>query len=327
MTSFVVGICVACALALLPALALAAKPAPQAARAAIGASTRRDRLGRIIAPVLIDGKGPFRFLIDTGANGSMVTPALMRALGLSPIELTSEPVEGITGTERLPCVAIKSLRVGDILEQDLELPIGDSPVLAGLDGILGVAGLGAYRVVVDFHYDKVIIDRSGAGALPGFLAIQARRTPGGLLVIPALVGDVKVAAVIDTGATVTLGNSALRQALMRDAAQKAGGAEIFGVTRQTSKGGVAALPTVILGPAAIEHLAIVYSDIPIFRIWHLDSQPALIIGMNVLGTVEAMALDYPRAQVYLLPVESGRPLVWITNLYVESPLMNHDGGN
>lgn len=274
---------------------------------------------------MIDGKGPFRFLVDTGANGSMVTRALVQALGLAPVEATNEQVEGITGTERLPWAPIQSLRIGDIVKHNLRLPIGDSPVLEGLDGILGLAGFGAVRVVVDFHDNRVIIDRSSAGALPGFLDIQAQRTPGGLLVIPARVGDVAVAAVIDTGATVTLGNSALRQALVRDLAKKAGSAKIFGVTRQTSEGGVAASPEIFLGPAAIADLAIVYSDIPIFKIWHLDSRPALIIGMNVLDTVAALALDYRRARVYLLPVESGQHSVGICNMYLSSPLMGECG--
>lgn len=274
---------------------------------------------------MIDGKGPFRFLVDTGANGSMVTPALMQALGLAPVEATNEQVEGITGTERLPWAPIKSLRIGDIVKYNLRLPIGDSPVLDGLDGILGLAGFGAVRVVVDFHDNRIIIDRSSAGALPGFLDIQAQRTPGGLLVIPARVGDVPVAAVIDTGAAVTLGNSALRQALLRDAAKKTGSAEIYGVTRQTSEGGVSAAPEIFMGPAAIANLTIVYADIPIFKIWHLDSRPALIIGMNVLDTVAALALDYPRARVYLLPVESGQHAVGICNMYLSSPLMGECG--
>lgn len=292
-----------------------------------GAPTTRDRRGRIIVQVMIDGKGPFRFLVDTGANSSMVTPALVQKLALAPVASASEQVQGITGSERLPWAQIDSLRIGDIVKRNLRLPIGDSPVLDGIDGILGLAGFGAVRVVVDFHDNRVIIDRSSPGGLPGFLDIEAERTPGGLLVMPARVGNVKVAAVIDTGATVTLGNSALRQALLRDAARQPANTQIFGVTRQTSKGGVAASPEVYLGAAAIEHLAIVYADIPIFKVWHLDSRPALIIGMNVLSTVEVLALDYPRARVYMLPVQSGQHAVWISSMYVESPLLNHGDRN
>ena len=264
--------------------------------------TRLDRVGRIVVPVLIDGKGPFRFLVDTGADGSVVSAALADALGLVPSGMRDERVEGTTGTEQLPCVTIDTLRIGSIVRHDIRMPVSRSRVMNGLDGILGMAGFGAVRVVVDFHRNIVEIVRSSRGLPPNFLDIQAQRTPGGLLVIPARVGDVPVQAVIDTGATETLGNASLRRILLQEAAAKAAATQIYGVTQQVSMGGVAVSPTIYLGPAAIENLGVVYSDIPIFRIWHLDSQPALIIGMNALGVVDALVLDYPNAHVYLEPV-------------------------
>src|ERR1700722_11743135 len=45
------------------------------------APTRRDRIGRIWAPVYLDGKGPFRLVLDTGANHSAVTAKVAEALG------------------------------------------------------------------------------------------------------------------------------------------------------------------------------------------------------------------------------------------------------
>lgn len=272
---------------------------------------------------MIDGKGPFRFLVDTGANGSVVSPALVRALGLVPVETTTQQVEGTTGTERLPWVAIRSLRIGGIVKRNLQLPVSASPVLDNLDGILGMAGFGAVRVVVDFRHNRVIIDQSRPASLQefGFLDIHARRTPGGLLMIPAWVGEVPVIAVIDTGSEGTLGNDALRHALRRGGANRAAQAKIYGVTKKISNGRVAASPTIYLGPVAIRNLAIVYSEIPIFKDWHLDSRPALILGMNVLGTVNTLVLDYPHAQVYVLPVSSSGTSVGTCEMHVASPLM------
>jgi predicted aspartyl protease len=314
--------------ALVPAAASAAKPParttwPDTANPLFATPTRRNQVGQIVAPVMIDGKGPFRFLVDTGADGSVVSPALVQALGLAPVQAGNEQVDGTTGTEQLPLVQIQSLEIGNIVKRDIRLPVSDSPVLSGLDGLLGMAGFGAVRVVVDFHHNRVIIDRSRPGLLQGFLEIRAHRTPGGLLMIPARVGDVDVAAVIDTGAEVTLGNNALRQALLREAVRKAKATEIYGVTKQITKGGVAASPTIYLGPAAIRNLAIVYSDIHIFKIWRLEARPALIVGMNVLGTVSTLVLDYPRARVYMLPVESTGVSVETCNMYVGSPLMDN----
>src|SRR5882757_9473018 len=46
------------------------------------ASTRRDRIGRIWAPVYINSKGPFRLVLDTGASISGVTSQVAAALEL-----------------------------------------------------------------------------------------------------------------------------------------------------------------------------------------------------------------------------------------------------
>ncbi len=304
-------------------------PWPDTASGLFAAPTSRTRVGQVVAPVMIDGKGPFRFLVDTGANGCVASPQLVRALGLVPVHATNEQVEGTTGTERLPWVLIRKMRIGNIVKRDLRLPVSDSPVLRGLDGILGMAGFGAVQVVVDFNGNRVIIDRPKPRPLQrsGFLAIQARRTPGGLLMIPARVGGVEVSAVIDTGSEGTIGNDALRRALLREAARKkAKNTTIYGVTKQVTQGGVAAAPAIDLGSVEIRNLAIVYAQIPIFKDWHLDSRPALLVGMNVLGTVNALVLDYPRARVYVEPVTHGGASVTVHYLY-HSSLLKTDGGD
>ncbi len=248
----------------------------------------------------IDGQGPFPFLLDTGANGSMISPWLVRLLGLVPGRGTLERVEGVTGTQPLPWVQIRRLRVGRIVKTDVRMPICTTPIMTHLGGILGVAGFGPVRIAVDFRHERVSITRSGPGMLWGFLDIHAERTPGGLLMVPARVGGVRVEAVIDTGSPDTLGNFALRRALRAERRLHAT-TPIYGVTRQVSLGARALAPNVILGPAAIEHLPIVYSNVPIFKEWHLESRPALIVGMDVLGRVDTLVLDYPRARIYILP--------------------------
>ena len=288
-------------LALLSAVAKASLPvAPRPPGLLSSAPTRIDRIGQIVVPVRIDGKGPFRFLLDTGANGSMVSPRLVKALGLAPGRGMIERVVGVTGTEALPWVLVRRLRVGRIVKTDVRMPISPSPVMTHVDGILGLAGFGPVRVAVDFRHHRVSIDRSSPGMLWGFLHIRAHRTPGGLLKVPGRVGGIAVEAVIDTGSPDTLGNLALRKALLTR--QTLGAARpIYGVTRQVSSGGTALAPALFMGPVAIRHLPIVYSNVPIFREWHLESRPAVIIGMNVLDKVDSLVLDYPQASVYLLP--------------------------
>ena len=263
--------------------------------------TTVDRIGRIIAPVMIDGTGPYPFLVDTGANYSMISPVLAMRLNLHPRPDALEKVVGITGTQRLPWVHVANLRVGGLQMSNLDLPITKSPVMDGLDGILGLAALSAERIVVNFRDNLVWIGHTNEVDAWGYISIPARRTTGGLLRVDARIGNVPVIAIIDTGSPRTMGNYALQRVLLRRATHGPDTARIFGVTRQVSWGSVSGSPTIHLGPVVIRHLNIVYDDLPIFKVWHLEYRPALVIGMDVLGTVDALILDYHRSHVYLMP--------------------------
>src|SRR2546427_4283006 len=46
------------------------------------APTRRDRIGRIWAPVLINDRGPVRLVLDTGASRSAINASVAAALGI-----------------------------------------------------------------------------------------------------------------------------------------------------------------------------------------------------------------------------------------------------
>lgn len=282
--------------------------------------TTLDGIGRIIAPVMINGTGPYRFLVDTGANYSMMSPALAQRLGLKPHDDALLRVIGITGTERMPWVLVSRLRVGRFRLGNLRMPLSASPVMNGLDGILGLAGFPAERIAVDFRHNSVWLGHSNGGGVWGYLSIPAQLTTGGLLQVSARIGNIPVVAIIDTGSPRTLGNEALHRALLRNAERPKNNARIFGVTRQVSNGDMSGAPTVYLGPAAIGRLDIVYGNIPIFRIWHLEDRPAVVIGMDVLGTVDGLILDYRRAHVYILPHRGQGVQVMQTYSPLGSPL-------
>jgi predicted aspartyl protease len=61
------------------------------------APTTRDRIGRIWAPVLINGQGPYRLVLDTGASRSAITERVASKLDL-PVYKDSVRLRGVTGT-------------------------------------------------------------------------------------------------------------------------------------------------------------------------------------------------------------------------------------
>src|SRR6185437_15424209 len=143
--------------------------------------TRLDHVGRIVAPVMIDGKGPFRFIIDTGASSSTISPQLAATLGLSPAAQSTMVVNGITGTQEVPSVAISRLEAGDLIIQETRFPVIWAPLMAGADGILGIAGLTKETVFVDFRRNRVVISRSlRASDRVGFDKVPAKVLGDGL---------------------------------------------------------------------------------------------------------------------------------------------------
>ncbi|MBW4050359.1 MAG: hypothetical protein HIU85_02695 [Proteobacteria bacterium] len=264
--------------------------------------TTRDYVGRVVAEVMVDGKGPFRFIIDTGANQSTIAPRLAAALGLTSSAREPIRVAGVTGTAIVPSVRIESLRAGALNITHTRLPVIWSPIMAGADGILGAAGLDHDSLLVDFRRNTVEIRRaSGSGLREGYARLRATRLPGGLLSVPGEVGNVRVTAIIDTGSPQTLGNMALFRILYADARSrgKFASASVYGATKQVRLGEVHLTPAIDLGSIRIGKPVLVFGDFPIFDTWGLTRQPAIILGMDVLGTVNAFSIDFRYAELNL----------------------------
>jgi len=265
--------------------------------------TSRDHIGRIVAPVTIDGQGPFRFVVDTGASHSTVSPTLVQTLGLQADAASPVLVNGVTGTANAPSVVIGNLRVGDLKLGPLRLPVVLAPMMAGQDGILGVAGLNIACLTVDFEQNRVAILASATRPPRGFVRVPAKKLKSGLMTVNARVGGVRAVAVIDTGAQRSLGNLALRDALTRWRGREEPPSEptdVYGSTSEVVRGEMRGSPMISLGDVRIADVSLVYGQFHIFDVWNMNDKPALIVGMDVLGSVNAFRIDFRTQDLYVL---------------------------
>jgi predicted aspartyl protease len=280
----------------LPAAAIPAVIGPESAEAELFATpTRLDRIGRIVVPVTINGLGPFRFIVDTGASHSTVSPDLARKLRLPASGELSIEVNGITGTALVPGVRVDRLEAGDWSVRDSDFPVVWAPLMAGADGILGAAGLKEQRLFVDFLHNRVVITRATRTGTPaGFMKIPATRLKGGLICVGAVIGGVRVRAVIDTGSERSLGNLALQRALSARSgvASLKKQTNVYGATDTVVSGDAQVAPTIAISDIRITDVTITYGDFHIFQVWSMQEEPALIIGMDILGTLQSMAIDF-----------------------------------
>jgi predicted aspartyl protease len=257
------------------------------------APTRRDRIGRIWAPVYINGRGPFRLVLDTGASNSAVNARVAEELGLPLLDDHPIMLRGVTGSRRVPTIPVKSLVVGDLELQSRRLPIV-TDALGGAEGVLGTEGLLDKRILIDFGKDRIKISKSHyERAAPDFQVVPFQIVGGLLMVVNARIGNVPVKAIVDTGGQATLGNIALREALLRHYRERGVKPdEITGATLDVQRGDRMSAPPISLGFLTLRGVNVTFGDMFIFQHWHMTQDPTLLIGMDLLGLVDTLIIDY-----------------------------------
>jgi hypothetical protein len=198
----------------------------------------------------------------------------------------------VTGSAVVPSVAVDRLEVGDLSVDSTMLPVV-ADVFGGAQGVLGTEGLSDKRILIDFGHDRVVISRSrGELERKGFDTFPLRQLREHLVALDVRVGGVRAKAIIDTGAQVSIGNTALRTALTRHRSVNVTKEEIEGVTLDIAPGDMMEAPPIDVGPLRFTGLYITYGDMYIFDRWNLAKEPTLVLGMDVLGTVDVLVIDY-----------------------------------
>ncbi len=267
--------------------------------------TTRDQIGRIWAPAYINGRGPFRLVLDSGASQSAVTVQLAHYLGYTLEGSTQMLMHGVTGSALVPTIRVDTLNVGDLTLDGPILPIVPD-AMGGADGILGTAGLLDKRILIDFRHDKITItfsrdERAGFA----YQTVPFHFLHGRLIVINVFIGGVRAKAILDTGGQVTVANLALRDVLaLHNSRQRSTPNQIVGATKEIQEGEMIATPAIELGPIRILASQLTYVDAYIFKHWQLTTEPAVLIGMDALGQLDTLIIDFKRRELQIRTLDS-----------------------
>jgi predicted aspartyl protease len=251
---------------------------------------------RMEVGVLVEGKGPYRFFVDSGADRTVVSLGLAARLKLPPgptVILHSTGSARATSTVR-----IESIRVGASTIRDIAAPALPERFLGG-DGMLGIDALIDQRLTINFDKKTVVVQdthKPDPPAGPDEVVITARRRKGQLILTHADAG-VPIAAVIDTGTVVTVGNSALRERLMRHRRQPLGTTTLISVTGDVIPADLLSVPEIRVGDLVLHNVLIAFSDVPPFKLFGLDKEPAILLGTDILSSFKRVSLDFRRRKV------------------------------
>lgn len=293
--------------ALVPALAGAAGgPAVESSDPkALGSGSVRtgtDIQNRLTTYVFINGRGPYHFLVDTGAERTLIAEEVATHLALPRGEKVM--VEGITSRQPADLVNIERLEIGGLVCHGLDVPVLPRAML-DVDGYLGLDVLDGRRVILDFRAQTLSVTQpegffSALWAHGNEAVVRTLGSSGRLRATDCLVDGIRASAFVDTGAEVSVSNPALYDLLRQRAANRQvvrGEVGLYGVTGGRIIGIETDVDEILLGRLRLTYTSLVVAGLEVFDVWGLRHEPALLFGMDSLRRFTRVSIDYGRKEL------------------------------
>ena len=254
-----------------------------------------DAYRRMTVPVTIMGTGPYRFLIDTGAQATVLSNTLADRLQL--IDRRAATLVGMSSARQVEVTRVPDFALGSRVLAIRQAPLVAPDNIGGADGILGLDSLQDQRVLLDFANREVhVADAATLGGDRGYdIVVRARRELGQLIIARAQLNGIAVSVIVDTGAQGSIGNAALLARLRR--AANHGDAQMTDINGVTRTGTMRNARKLVLGRAELANFPITFAPSPTFAALGLADRPAMVLGMNELRAFDRVAIDFATRRI------------------------------
>jgi predicted aspartyl protease len=256
----------------------------------------QDDSQRLTLAVMIDGRGPYNFLVDTGAGRTVISRELASVLQLPPGAKVR--IRELADAADASTVQIDRLSIGNREVRHIEAPALAAQDI-GADGMLGVDALRDLHVVMDFKTMHMSTSLSHAETVDSrTIVVHGKNRLGQLILSHSEVRGVPIVVVVDSGSEVSVGNPALlklltKRSLSRDPPATTELIDVIGGRRTVEQDQVAEAD---VGGVVIHHMPLAFADLPIFNYLGLANTPALFLGMDVLSQCEKVSVDIRRRE-------------------------------
>lgn len=263
-----------------------------------------DANERMTVPVRIGNSGPYPFVVDTGAERTVISRELAGELNLSPGG--SAQLHSMTGITPVETVIIPMLGVSTGTVRNIHAP-ALSRIHLGAVGMLGIDSLKNNQVLLDFRQQTMMIRSSAAARRekrdPDEIVVTARSRFGQLILADAEANGHRIAVIIDTGSQISIGNNALRRKVIGKRPRKPPEqVEMISVTGGRLMAEYARIKEIKIGGITLTDMPVAFADAYPFTKFGLNDKPALLLGMNGLRAFDRVALDFANRKVrFLLP--------------------------
>jgi hypothetical protein len=165
----------------------------------------RKSLNLVFARVMINGRGPYEFAVDTGASQIVLSEKLAGDLGLTPV--TSTIMHGVGGGGKIDTklYSVKEMTIGDVKIKNVPVGTFNDPLVSQLaDGIFSTAVLSDFILTVNYPGNQLEISRKRPAANPASEVLPAWYFSNLLLVPVQVNGQHRGNFIVDTGAVTTV---------------------------------------------------------------------------------------------------------------------------
>ena len=265
-----------------------------------------ERFQRMTVPVHINGQGPFNFMIDTGAQSSVLSHALADRLLLT--DRSTATLIGMASQRQVETAMLDEISFGSGTRRDALAALVEGDNIGGADGILGLDTLQGRRILLDFENQTMeVAHPEERSSTRGFeIIVRAQAYLGQLIIARADIDGIRTAVIVDTGAQGSIGNAALLRRLRRGLEQEP--SELTDVNGVQAVGTVRMARQLELGRASISNFPITFAESPTFAAMGLDDEPAMVLGMSELRLFRRVAIDFASRRVMFdLPEQARLP--------------------
>jgi predicted aspartyl protease len=247
--------------------------------------------------VQVNGNGPFQFLVDSGADRSVIGAALAKRLSLPAGETVR--LNDVVGATDVGTFRVDALKVGDSSMFGISAPAFPEQSL-GAQGILGVDALADRRIMLDFESGKVTLEDATTPEkiAPGEIVVIGHRRHGQLILTEVRVEGLPIYALIDTGSDVTIGNIALLEKVAgsRHPPEQLS-VVLTSVTGRSMPATAVLMKRIEVGGLRIRNLRVAFADVAPFAVFGLADRPAMLLGTDALKGLKRMSLDFHQYRV------------------------------
>ncbi len=264
---------------------------------------KRDANDRMTVAVRLSGSGPYRFLVDTGSERTVISRDLAHRLRL--VDGRNVTVHSVIGSSGVRTVDIPSLMIGSRPFAVFGAPALEASHI-GADGMLGIDSLRKQQVLFDFKSGTMSVTPAQVRIEPidgEVIVVRARSRRGRLIFTEARLNGQKVVIVVDTGSQVTIGNHALQRTLRgKQLLPSSRPVTLHSVTGETMIADMAMVDDLDVGGFQLKELPVAFADAYIFKQLDLAHKPTLLLGMNALRAFDQVSIDFAARKVrFVLP--------------------------